>query len=170
MKRLIKKSSTISLFHGTLLSSFAKIVESGSIIPQRSYGGVSMINDKSDDHEKMYSGFVFLTDDYDNAEWYARGLSVADGHKEAVVVLEVNVDSENLLPDDIECQECETWEEALEKVSQVKFRGQIPVANINNVYIISMINSESIDTSISSWKQDYEANKEKFELIETKPE
>jgi hypothetical protein len=123
------------LFHGTTKTALGNMIESGTIIPQGSQGGIHLIKKDVVIDKSQWEGFIFLTDDWDLAEWYSRGISNHLEKDLGVVILEIEIDEMLLLPDDIECPDASSWQDSLKRSSQVKIRGPLSVSTVKDATI-----------------------------------
>ncbi len=125
----------MALFHGTTKIAYQKIIKSGLIIPQESQGGINLIKHPLKEDKSKWHGFIFLTDDIDLAEWYSRGISNHLEKDLGIVILEIKVNENKLLPDDIECPNAKDWQDSLERSSQIKIYGPLDYNVIVDVIV-----------------------------------
>lgn len=172
MKRLIKKASKL-LYHGTNYAGLIGMTESGFISPQASQGaglGVNYdpeYNGPNDKRlEENFTGFVFLATNIDKAFSYTKSSnqSIQD---ELSAILEISLSENDLLPDDVDCPKCKTWQESESKVSQVKVGDSISIDNVGRVFLYNNKTQKLVvTTTIDSWQQDYEQNIDLFGDVE----
>lgn len=154
MKRLIRKASK-TLYHGTNYQGLIGITNSQSILPNASEGA-----GPARGRESNYYGFSFLATTKEKAFTYTKDISI----DQLKVIIEVQVPEELLLPDDVDCPECKTWQESSSKVNQVKVVGEISSNHIKSIYLYNPINDEFIvETNLNNWQKDFEQNAELFE-------
>lgn len=142
----------MKMLHGTTFKNFLSIIRDGSIIPQKKYGaGMDIENCET------FNGFVFLTNKLTTALEY--GLVTAD-RKEPIVIIEVDVLKQHLLPDDNDLPGCKKYTESLEKINQVKVKGKINNTQITEITFFGPC--FQINCGINEWENVYIENREKF--------
>lgn len=119
MKRLKRKAEAIILYHGTTMDHTTTILMSGISADQYNY------DYKGKSHNK-----TFFTDDVEIATEYAERKAHS---RERAVVLKVNLDTNILEPDNVDCPDCETWQDSLNKIHQVSVPGSVPAYQIQSV-------------------------------------
>lgn len=153
MKRLIRKASK-SLYHGTNYQGLIGITNSQSIIPNASEGA-----GPARGRESNYYGFSFLATTKEKAFTYTKDIAI----DQLKAIIEVQVSEELLLPDDVDCPACKTWQESSDKVNQVKVEGEITSNFIKSIYLYNPISDEFvIETNLNNWQKDFEENAELF--------
>lgn len=128
MKRLVRKAASKILYHGTSAQRLAEIYENGAI-------GTDEYTDNGGDENVVYlaSGFSMAEHYGSNVAFNSIDTSLPDWS----VVLEIQVDTNNLVPDmddwDTSVSENPTWEDSLEELGQVIYNGKIPTSQILKV-------------------------------------
>lgn len=142
MKRLMRKSSDFTntnkilpskkqtLYHTTSLQSWLQIKEDGYLIPQGSEGAGINYNDPTEEELTYFQDMVFFSTSMGEAKKYGSYF------EKPYVILECEIPQSKLLPDKSDCEECETWQESMEKTEQVAVRGKININYITKVYIM----------------------------------
>jgi len=120
------------LFHGTTKKAFDQIIVDQAILPDASEGGIVLVKSNI---QKPKRGYVYLTDDYDTAEWYARGINNHTGRNDGVVILEVEIDESLILPDSVEYSG-DDGVDSLKETSQCRVKGKIPYSNVVEAIIL----------------------------------
>lgn len=123
-----------TLYHSTSLYNCKSIIETGFIESRLGRGiGFEFTGDEEDfnNNLKKADGYVFLSDSFE----LVSGLYGSESFFEPVVI-ELNIDNIILLPDDIDCPECKTWQESLEKLNQLKVKAPISINNIVKIHVL----------------------------------
>lgn len=144
MKRLIKKAFGTTLYHGTTLSKLEGIVADGMLRPQESGGGGA-----NPDNPNGFEGFTFVSNDITYALRYAHLVNRIQDLYEDLVVLELDVAEEALMPDDNDCPDCDTAEESLSKHKQAKVLGPITSDYIRMVHFYNQKKDLLLSTSFN---------------------
>lgn len=184
MKRLIRKAFGQTLYHGTTLDNLQSITNSGMIMPQETEGaGLDVENMQSakdrafnrlydeglrpdtEEYDAKYdvyleeeynkelqklNGFTFFTDSMVLAKDYS--------NSSPIVVLEVSLPEESLLPDDNDCNDCRNWKDSLQQIGQVKVPGMITDDYIVGVHIFKNRNDEGQFFPKLEWINNYNQN------------
>jgi hypothetical protein len=131
MKRLIRKSNKKqTLYHTTSLENWLQIKEDGFFIPQGSKGAGINYKDPTKEELTYFQDMVFFSTSMEEAKNYGSYF------KEPYVILECEIPQSKLLPDKSDCEECETWQESMEKTEQVAVKGKVNidcVVKVNNI-------------------------------------
>jgi hypothetical protein len=128
MNRLIKK---IKVYHTTSVNNFEKIKSEGFIQPQKGQGAGINYENPTREEISYFSNHVFLCTTLDKA------ISYVDYYKEEnqAIILELEIDEDELLPDQSDCYDCENWIESAEKIQQVCVKGKISTQKISSIYV-----------------------------------
>lgn len=152
-KRLIKKAENIVLYHGTSLENLEKIVDSGFLKPRMLNGvgssGLLYFGDIDEAKAHGYGASQQYYDEWDGGPPYA--------------VMEVNVSSEDLLPDNDDCKECKTWEESMAVTYSCATNKDVSIDRVTKVILIGgpWWDTE-IESTLDNWKETYNNNKDKL--------
>lgn len=180
MRRLRRLAGTKTLYHGTSYDNFLKIYNVGEISPNAE-GGAGIDYPEPDEDDYYYSD----TDEFDeegynnHVEEYERqmsgflgftfftgGLKTARDYSSDAdkigVVLEVELPEEILLPDDNDCYNCETWQDSLKSIDQVKVKGGVTSDKIKRIHFFNNNTKKKMFISTwDSWEKDMEENQGK---------
>lgn len=172
MKRLIRKASDMTLYHGTSFDNLLEIISTGAILPNKNKGGwhadVVIVNGEeiTDLRKKMINdnfwGFVFLATDIQRAMSYT--LRHIDNEKPGVILEIANIPTEDLLPDDTDCPSCKNWEESSSQTGQVKVSGEIDNSHITNVHFVNEFEDIVLTANLNNCIEEYEKNKHLFAI------
>ena len=139
VRRLFKKASMITLYHGTSMDAFIEICEADALLP---YGETNNDNGAGEDgggYGGSNTDGVYLTND--SGDGYA-DLASNDAEIQISVVIGVTVDTTKLLPDwdnyepDFEDGaeiETSTYEDSLEQRDQCIYVGAIPASQFTTI-------------------------------------
>lgn len=151
--RLKKIASGITLFHCTTIKSLKAITESGQITPQASSGAGLSYDNPTSEETQNFKGYTFFATNIDKAEGYAEAIKSND---EPIVIVELKIPSDLLLPDDTDCYECKNWQESAEKVKQIKVEGPVSSSMIRKVHFYDSKTMENIKiTNFNNWQNQY---------------
>lgn len=159
MKRLIKKGSNVVLYHGTNYEGLLGITNNKALIPHASEGAGPGLG-----RENNFYGFTFLATSIDKAFTYALSIK----KDKLMAILELSLPESLLLPDDVDCPACKTWQESDKKIKQVKVSGKVSADYIKKISLYNPItNAFVIESTLESWQNDFEDNIGVFETDET---
>jgi hypothetical protein len=117
-----------TVYHGTNIAKLHTIMKDGLILPQGSFGsGIGKI--QSSNRDQKFSGFVFLTTTVGNALSYA-----LSKYTTVAIVLELDINTKLLLPDDIDDPDALTWMDSANSIQQVKIAGVIPFYSVRKLF------------------------------------
>ena len=134
MKRLVRRAFEEKLYHGTKLSMMENIVNDGALFPQEEKGAGSSGNGD-------YEGYTFATNSIAKARQYA---NMFNPEEDIMVVLELYLPKDSLLPDTNDCPVCKTVEDSLKKIQQVSVVGPIYSNYIKQVYFYDAVDGKLI--------------------------
>lgn len=146
MKRLLKKAFGKTLWHGTNLSSFQSIVETGAIYPNEQEGAGS--NDAPDE---LYEGFTFFATTFNTAMGYAKASS-SFVNADPSIVIEIDVPENALLADDNDFTKAKNWQDSARAIEQVKVNGAITTDYFRTITFYDVSGNLVGDTPFSSWE------------------
>jgi hypothetical protein len=150
MKRLIKKSSTMTLYHKTSLDRMDRIISLG-LIPQGGGEEYMMAGPGVFKKEQLdnYYGYVFLSD-------YIGGNATQLGSVKKPIALEIDIDTEYLSVDTNDCEHCKTWQQSLATTHQCKTNKEIAPTDIKKVHYLDENNNVIFSCSLDEFNQEYE--------------
>lgn len=127
------------VYHGTSLKGIQGIIENKAIIPNKIMGSNAMDSPEGYDPKHFY-GFSFFSDDVFSAIDYSSiAMSNAEAPKEGIlhlnVVLEVELDENGFLPDLHDCPEATCWQDSMERIHAVRWKGEIPHTAIKRILL-----------------------------------
>lgn len=131
LRRLSKKQKTI--YHTTTYDRWLNIQKDGYLIPQKSNGAGLTFDNATEEELEEYKGYLFFSTTIDEAKNYA---SYFD---DRVVILELAVPVDILLPDKSDCWNCDTWEESAEINQQVCIKGNLPITYVKKIHLLNNI-------------------------------
>lgn len=186
MKRLIRKAFGQLLYHGTTLENLQSITDSGMIMPQETDGAGLDVQNKQSAKDRAFNrlydeGLRPDTEEYDLKyesyfeEEYEKELKKINGYtfftdsmvlakdysnSSPIVVLEVSLPEDSLLPDDNDCDDCVEWAESLQRIGQVKVPGTITDDYIVGVHIFKDRDDEGQFFPKLEWVNQYVRDEE----------
>ncbi len=129
LRRLSVKQKTI--YHTTTYDRWKKIKRDGYLVPQGSKGAGLTFDDATEEELDDYKGNLFFATTMREAKNYASYFH------ERVVILELVVPVDILLPDKSDCWDCDTWEESAEKTEQVCIKGNLPITHVEKIHLLN---------------------------------
>ena len=126
------------VYHGTSLQGIQGIIENKAIIPNKITGSDAMNNQWGDYNEKHFYGFSFFSDELTTAiDYSGLAMSNVDAPKKEIlhlnIVLEVELDENEFLPDFHDCPEATCWQDSMESIHAVRWKGEIPHTAIKRI-------------------------------------
>lgn len=147
MKRLIKKSSSMLLYHGTSLENFTNIMSMGKLSPQEGVGD-GLFNDQMGGYE----GRVFLATNIEIAKDYAISIPT---YNPFCIVIECDIEESRLLPDN-QVTNSEDWNVSMYYFGQVSVEGEVNINSFRDIHFYDMINGREVFvTQANNWEEKY---------------
>ena len=147
------------LYHGTSFNVLKKILKEGQLIPQGSRGSRAMESSWQTYREEDYYGKVFLSDNlYISAE-YSMLVTAKNGEydeeNDLYVIMGIEVNEEELLPDLMDAPCAKTWEESLEHCNHVAKIGYIPKEQFRYLLIYDGWYNQVKFVELDNWEEVY---------------
>lgn len=119
------------LFHGTTLSSMKEIMNNQVFIPQKRKGSDALNEGYLKEH---YLGYVFFTDDEQNAGHYSTLACFNTGEYEnqnLQTIVGAIIPKQDLLPDLCDAPKARDWKESLVRIGSVSVKGELHLPKEN---------------------------------------
>lgn len=160
--RLRKVAGMITLYHGTTVEDFKKIVADGKFVPNKGENGATQnIENESDMLDTI--GFTYFANSWYLAESYAElasdnGMSSSSNpDTEIGVIITLELSEELLLADTWNSPDSQTWQDSWESTGQVKVEGEVSLDNVTEVELLDPQTFESIYKGpLEGWQSEYE--------------
>lgn len=165
MKRLLKKASTVELFHATSMESFESILQSGEIRPQEilnsdwaneSYIDRFFNGDKEEYERRMnaYTGYTFFATDQYSSQFYGTRAADKAEFSDIYAILVFDVPEDIVLPDWSDMPEAETWQDSAREYGQVSVLGPVGTDKLKEIILTIRPVHVQFKTTVENWKED----------------